>query len=44
MWGVALPLIALFYTAFTVDSAIQHWLGRGGAWKGRYQAAAGTGA
>lgn len=44
MWGVALPVIALFYTAFTVDSAIQHWLGRGGAWKGRYQAAAGTGA
>lgn len=42
MWGVALPAIASFYTAFTVDSAIQHWLGRGGAWKGRYQAAAGA--
>ncbi len=42
MWGVALPVIALFYLGFTVDSAIQHWLGRGGAWKGRYQAAAGT--
>jgi hopene-associated glycosyltransferase HpnB len=42
MWGVALPVIALFYTAFTVDSAVQHWFGRGGAWKGRYQAAAGA--
>jgi hopene-associated glycosyltransferase HpnB len=44
MWGVALPVIALLYLGFTVDSAIQHWLGRGGAWKGRYQAAAGSGA
>jgi hopene-associated glycosyltransferase HpnB len=44
MWGVALPFIALIYLGFTVDSAIQHWLGRGGAWKGRYQAAAGSGA
>ena len=42
MWGVALPVIAAFYTTFTVDSAVQHWLGRGGAWKGRYQAAAGA--
>jgi hopene-associated glycosyltransferase HpnB len=42
LWGVALPLIALLYLGFTVDSAIQHWLGRGGAWKGRYQAAAGA--
>jgi hopene-associated glycosyltransferase HpnB len=44
MWGVALPFIALLYLGFTVDSAAQHWLGRGGAWKGRYQAAAGSGA
>lgn len=44
MWGVALPFIALLYLGFTVDSAVQHWLGRGGAWKGRYQAAAGSGA
>jgi len=44
LWGVALPFIALVYLAFTFDSAVQHWLGRGGAWKGRYQAAAGTGA
>jgi hopene-associated glycosyltransferase HpnB len=34
-----LPLIALFYTAATVASAIQYWRGRGGQWKGRYQAA-----
>ncbi|BCJ91988.1 glycosyl transferase [Terrihabitans soli] len=44
MWGVALPVIALLYLGFTIDSAVQHWLGRGGAWKGRYQAAAGGGA
>jgi len=37
-WGLALPVIALFYTAFTVDSAVQHWRGRGGMWKGRAQA------
>ena len=38
-WGLALPLIGATYTGFTVDSAIQHWRGRGGAWKGRFQAA-----
>jgi hopene-associated glycosyltransferase HpnB len=37
-WGVALPLIGAFYAAFTFDSAIQHWSGRGGMWKGRAQA------
>jgi hopene-associated glycosyltransferase HpnB len=37
-WGAALPLIGLFYAAFTLDSAIQHWSGRGGMWKGRAQA------
>lgn len=37
-WGLALPLIAAIYTGFTVESAIQHWRGRGGAWKGRFQA------
>jgi hopene-associated glycosyltransferase HpnB len=40
LWGIALPVIAAFYTAFTLDSAIQHWRGRGGAWKGRFQAPA----
>jgi hopene-associated glycosyltransferase HpnB len=38
LWGLALPMIGLFYTAFTMDSAIQHWRGRGGMWKGRAQA------
>ncbi len=40
LWGVILPVIAAFYTAFTIESAIQHWRGRGGAWKGRFQAQA----
>jgi hopene-associated glycosyltransferase HpnB len=31
----ALPVVAVLYTAMTVDSARRHWLGRGGAWKGR---------
>jgi len=39
MLAPLLPLIALFYTAATVGSAIQFWRGRGGQWKGRYQAA-----
>jgi hopene-associated glycosyltransferase HpnB len=30
-----LPLIALFYSFMTVDSAFRHWRGQGGAWKGR---------
>ena len=34
-----LPGIALFYTAATVASAILFWRGRGGEWKGRFQAA-----
>lgn len=37
-WGLALPLIGVFYAAFTFDSAVQHWQGRGGLWKGRAQA------
>jgi hopene-associated glycosyltransferase HpnB len=43
LWGLALPAIAALYTAFTVESAIQHWRGRGGAWKGRFQAQAASG-
>ena len=39
-WGLALPVIGLFYAAFTIDSAVQHWRGRGGMWKGRAQAMA----
>ena len=34
-----LPLIALFYVAATVASAMLFWRGRGGYWKGRFQAA-----
>lgn len=37
-WGFALPAIALAYTWFTLNSAIQHVLGKGGMWKGRTQA------
>jgi hopene-associated glycosyltransferase HpnB len=41
LWGLALPAIGALYTAFTVQSAIDVWRGRGGAWKGRAQALAG---
>lgn len=41
LWGLALPAIAACYAAFTLDSAIQHWRGRGGLWKNRIQSAAG---
>jgi hopene-associated glycosyltransferase HpnB len=37
-WGFALPLIALKYLLFTLDSAYQYVRGRGGSWKGRVQA------
>ncbi|MEM6624032.1 MAG: glycosyltransferase [Pseudomonadota bacterium] len=30
-----LPLAGLLYTAMTVGSAVRHWRGRGGQWKGR---------
>lgn len=39
LWGFALPLIAMAYVGFTLDSAYQHMRGRGGLWKGRVQAA-----
>ena len=36
-WQAAtLPAAAAFYTAMTIDSALRHWRGRGGQWKGRY--------
>ncbi len=38
LWAPALPIIATGYMAFTLSSAYQHWLGKGGRWKGRYQA------
>ena len=40
LWGLALPVIGAIYAGFTVDSAVQHWRGRGGLWKGRAQAPA----
>ncbi|HIC81427.1 MAG TPA: glycosyltransferase [Kiloniellaceae bacterium] len=33
-----LPLAALLYSVMTFDSALRHWRGRGGTWKGRVQA------
>jgi hypothetical protein len=43
LWGLALPAIGALYTLFTLQSAIDSWLGRGGMWKGRAQAAIGVG-
>lgn len=39
LWGLAVPLIALTYMIWTIESAVQYARGRGGAWKGRFQAA-----
>jgi hopene-associated glycosyltransferase HpnB len=36
-YTLILPLVALFYAAATVHSAIQYAAGRGGRWKGRMQ-------
>jgi len=38
LWGVALPAIALLYSAYTLDSAYRHIRKRGGGWKGRVYA------
>jgi len=38
LWSIALPAIALFYTGATFVSALRHWQGKGGMWKGRAQA------
>jgi hopene-associated glycosyltransferase HpnB len=38
LWGLALPIIALQYMLFTLDSAHQYVRGQGGSWKGRVQA------
>lgn len=35
LWGLALPVVALLFTFYSLDSAYQHWRGRGGRWKGR---------
>jgi hopene-associated glycosyltransferase HpnB len=34
-WALALPLIALFYMAATVGSALNYWRGHGARWKSR---------
>jgi hopene-associated glycosyltransferase HpnB len=38
--ALLLPVIALFYVAATIASAVLFWRGRGGYWKGRFQAPA----
>ena len=35
LWALALPLIASFYMAATLGSALNYWLGRGARWKNR---------
>lgn len=40
LWGLLLPVTGGCYAVFTMNSAIQHWRGRGGMWKGRAQAIA----
>ncbi|MGH8211310.1 MAG: glycosyltransferase [Steroidobacteraceae bacterium] len=35
LWSLALPLIASFYMAATLGSALNYWLGRGARWKSR---------
>jgi len=40
LWVLALPLIAVFYMAATVSSAIDHWRGAGARWKNRSYGAA----
>lgn len=39
LWGLALPLVAVFYAGCTLASALAYYRGRGGMWKGRAQAA-----
>ena len=42
--GLALPGIAAAYMAFTLDSALAEWRGRGGMWKGEAGPRTDTGA
>lgn len=35
LWALCLPLIALFYMAATLGSALNHWRGAGTRWKSR---------
>jgi hopene-associated glycosyltransferase HpnB len=38
LWGLALPAVACAYLMFTINSALQTLRGKGGLWKGRFQA------
>ena len=40
LWAPFLPLLAAFYLAATIHSALAYWRGNGGMWKGRAQAVA----
>jgi hopene-associated glycosyltransferase HpnB len=42
LWAPFLPVAAAFYSYATWLSAARYWLGRGGQWKGRAQAAGAT--
>ena len=42
LWAPFLPVAAAFYSYATWLSAVRYWLGRGGQWKGRAQAARAT--
>jgi hypothetical protein len=35
LWGIVLPVIAMFYMAATVGSAVRFYRGKGGQWKNR---------
>lgn len=37
VWAPFLPLVAAFYAGCTMHSALAHWRGAGGLWKGRVQ-------
>lgn len=37
LWSLCLPLIAIFYSAAVIRSAVQYARGSGGRWKGRVQ-------
>jgi hopene-associated glycosyltransferase HpnB len=41
VWALALPLIALFYMAATLGSAVDYWRGVGASWKNRAYGPAG---
>ncbi len=44
LWGLAQPIVGLFYAACVMQSGWMHWRGKGGMWKGRAQAPQSTGA